>query len=85
MFTSIVALASYREVSLARGIPRTSYIELKGRTISQIGKDLGRRHARTDPLTLVAIVVLAYLDIRDAHFEAARVHLLAFCNLVNIT
>jgi hypothetical protein len=85
MFASVVALASYREVSLARGIPRTSYIELKGRTIRQIGKDLSRGHARTDPLTLVAIVVLAYMDLRDAHFEAARVHLLAFRNLVNIT
>jgi hypothetical protein len=85
MFASVVALASYREVSLATGIPRTSYIQLKGQTIFQIGKDLSNRHTRTDPLTLVAIVVLAYLDIRDAHFEAARVHLLAFCDLVNIT
>jgi hypothetical protein len=85
MFASVVALASYREVSLATGVPRISYIQLKGQTICQIGKDLSNKHTRTDPLTLVAIVVLAYMDIRDDHFEAARVHLLAFCNLVNIT
>lgn len=85
MFASVVALASYREVSLATGFPKTSYIELKGRTISKIGKDLSRRHTRTDPLTLVAIALLAYMDIRETHFDAARVHLLALYSLVNIT
>lgn len=85
MLASLVALASYREVALARGRFESSYIELKGRAISQIGKTLNRRHDRTDPLTLVAIALLAYLDVRDSHLDAARLHLLAVCNLVDIT
>jgi hypothetical protein len=84
MFAGVVALASYREVALARGRSKSSYIELKGRVIAQIGKDLDKQHTRTDPLTLVAISLLAYLDIRDNHFDAARLHLIAFCNLVNL-
>lgn len=85
MLASVVALASYREVALARGRFESSYIELKGRAISKIGKTLNRRHDRTNPLTLVAIALLAYLDVRDSHLDAARLHLLALCNLVDIT
>lgn len=85
MFAGVVALASYREVALARGCPESSYVELKGWTISQIGKNLSRRQNKADPLTLVAIALLAYMDVRDTHFDAARLHLLAVCNLVNIT
>jgi hypothetical protein len=84
MFAGVVALASYREVALAGRCSESSYIELKGRTIFHIGKDLSRRHVKTDPLTMVAIALLAYMDMRDTHFDAARLHLLAICNLVHI-
>ena len=84
MFAVIAALAAYREVALARLCSESSYVELKGRIIFHIGKDLSKRHTKPDPLTLVAIAVLAYMDVRDAHFDAARLHLLALRNLVNI-
>lgn len=84
MFAGLVALASYREVALARRCSESVYLERKGRTIRHIDKDLSRRHPKTDPLTLVAIALLAYMDLRDSHFDAARIHLRAFCKLVNI-
>lgn len=85
MFAGLVAMASYRDVSLGRRRFESSYLELKGRTISQINKDLSRGRAKTDSLTLVAITLLAYMDVRDLHFDAARTHLVAFSNLVDIT
>jgi hypothetical protein len=84
MFAGLVAMTSYRDVSLGRRDFESSYLELKGRAIAQISKDLGRRHAKTDSLTLVAITLLAYMDVRDVHFDAARTHLVAFCNLVDL-
>jgi len=62
MFTGIMALASYREVALAKRCSKSFYLEQKGRAIRHISKDLNRRHSRTDLLTLVAITLLAYLD-----------------------
>jgi len=84
MFAVVAALAAYREVALERRCSESSYIELKGRTIVHIGKDLSSRHAKPDPLTLCAIAVLAYMDVRDFNFGAARLHLLALRNLVDI-
>ena len=84
MFAGIVALASYREVALAKRRSKSFYLERKGRTIRHINKDLSRRCSRTDPLTLVAIALLAYMDLRDNQFHAARIHLCALCKLVNI-
>ncbi|KAM0691579.1 hypothetical protein Q7P36_007778 [Cladosporium allicinum] len=84
MFAGIVALASYREVALAKRCSESFYLERKGRAIRRIDKDLSRRHSRTDPLTLVAIALLAYMDLRDNQFHAARIHLYALCKLVNI-
>ena len=85
MFAGLVAMASYRDVSIGTRRFESSYLELKGRTISQISKDLNKRDAKTHSLTLVTIILLAYMDVRDLHFDAARTHLVAFCNLVDIT
>ena len=84
LFAGIAALAAYREVALARTCSESSYIELKGRTIFHVSKNLSRRHTKADPLTMVAIALLAYMDICDAQFDTARLHLLAVRNLVDI-
>lgn len=85
MFAGLVAMASYRDVSMGTRHFESSYLQLKGQTINRISKDLSRRQAKTHSLTLVTIILLAYMDVRDLHFDAARTHLLAFCNLVDIT
>jgi hypothetical protein len=85
LFAGIAALAAYRDVALATTYPESSYIELKGRTMFHVGRNLSERHTKTDPLTMVAIALLAYMDIRDAQFDTARLHLLAVRNLVDIS
>jgi hypothetical protein len=84
LFAGIAALAAYRELALTRRCSECSYVELKGRTIFYVAKDLSRRQSKTDPLTMVAIALLAWLDVRDTRFHAARLHLLAIRNFVDI-
>lgn len=81
MLAAISAFAIHKQVTLARGRDESAYLSHKGRTIWQISKDLCKPQNSPDPLTMVAIALLAYMDVRDGKFEAAKIHLSAICKL----
>lgn len=66
----------------------TAYIEQKGRVIQDIVANISDNQVATrsgpDTLTLVAIAILGFLDIRDGQFEAAATHLRAVCNFIDM-
>jgi hypothetical protein len=84
MFAAIAAFAFYKEIALSKISPSSAYIKQKGRTMAHIGKGLSRWYEMPDPLTLVAVTLLAYMDVRDSHFDNAGTHLRAVCNLVDM-
>jgi hypothetical protein len=85
MFAAIGAFALHKEVTLAKRPSNSAYLEQKGRTIWHISNDLRQPRCASDPLTMVAIGLLAYMDVRDGHFAAAKTHLEAVRNLVCVS
>lgn len=85
MFAAIGAFALHKEVTLAKRPSNFAYLEQKGRTIWHISNDLRQSHCASDPLTVVAVALLAYMDVRDGNFAAAKTHLEAVRNLVCIS
>lgn len=84
MFAAIGAIAFYKEITLSETCSTSAYIKQKGHAMCRISKSLGRSNARPDPLTLVAVAILAYMDVRDSRFDDARLHLRAVSDLVNM-
>lgn len=66
----------------------TAYLEQKGRLIQDIVANISDTQVATqnapDPLTIVAIAILGFLDIRDGQFEAAATHLRAVCKFIDM-
>lgn len=85
MLAAISAFAIHKQVTLARVRDESVYLDHKGRTIWQISKDLCTPRNSPDPLTMVAIALLAYMDVRDGKFDAAKIHLCAICKLVDFS
>lgn len=85
MFAAIGAFALHKEVTLAKRPSNLAYLEQKGRTIWHISNDLRQPQYASDPLTMVAIGLLAYMDVRDGFFAAAKTHLEAVRNLVPVS
>jgi hypothetical protein len=83
-FAAVGAFALHKEVVMAKRPSNSAYLEQKGRTIRHISNDLCQPHGESDPLTMVAIALLAYMDLRDGNFAATRTHLEAIRNLVSI-
>jgi hypothetical protein len=85
MFAALAAFAFYKEVALSKtSSSSAAYIKQKGRTMAHIGKGLSKWYEMPDPLTLVAVTLLAYMDVRDSHFDDAGTHLRAVRNLVDM-
>lgn len=62
-----------------------AYLEQKGRTIWHISNDLSKPRRASDPLTMVAIGLLAYMDVRGGQFTAAETHLRVVRDLIRIS
>ena len=84
MFAAIGAFALHKEVTLAKRPSNLAYLEQKGRTIWHISNALRHSRCAADPLTMVAVALLAYMDVRDGNFAAAKTHLQAVRNLVPV-
>lgn len=85
MFAAIGAFALHKEVTLAKRPSNSAYLEQKGRTIWHISNDLRQSHCGSDPLTMVAVALLAYMDVRDGNFAAAKTHLEAVRDLICVS
>lgn len=85
VFAAIGAFALHKEVTLAKQPNKSAYLEQKGRTIWQISSDLSQPHRAADPLTIMAIALLGYMEVRDGNYAAAKTHLRAVRDLVCIT
>jgi hypothetical protein len=86
IYAAIGSFALHKKAAILSGregkLGEAQYFEQKGRMIQDIFNDIDKsNHSTTgqslDPLTVVAIAMLAYLDIRDGHLESAGTHLKA--------
>lgn len=85
VFAAIGAFALHKEYTLAGRPSNAAYLEQKGRTIWHISQDLSRPRPVSDPITMVAIALLGYMDLRDGNLVAASTHLRALRNLVKLS
>jgi hypothetical protein len=79
------AFALHKKSILGQGAARSQYYEQKGEIIKNIVTDIKNSTEGPDPLTVLAMGILAYLDIRDYQFEAAGTHLRAVQKFINMS
>lgn len=84
MFNVMSAFAMHKRVSLSEPGSQALYLDKKVKLIQSIQSDLGQAGKAPDPLTIVAIAMLAFFDIRDLYFGAAEHHLRAVSRSVNM-
>lgn len=84
IFSVLGAFALHKKATLAETHAKTEYYEQKGQIIQNIVSDIQRSPDRIDPMTVVAMGILAYFDIRDDQFDAAGTHLRAVRNFVDM-
>jgi hypothetical protein len=85
IFAALGAFALHKKSILGKGAARSQYYEQKGQIIQNIVSDIQKSPNGPDPATVLAMGVLAYLDIRDDQFEAAGTHLRAVRNFIDMT
>jgi hypothetical protein len=87
MYAIMGSFAEHKKAVFS-GKGNAAYIEQKGRVIQDIVANINDAQVATrnapDSLTLVAIAILGFLDIRDGQFEAAATHLRAVCKFVDM-
>jgi hypothetical protein len=84
IFAALGAFALHKKTILGQGGARSQYYEQKGQIIQNIVADIQKSPNGPDPATVLAMGVLAYLDIRDDQFEAAGTHLRAVRNFIDM-
>jgi hypothetical protein len=85
IFAALGAFALHKKTILGQGGARSQYYEQKGQIIQNIVSDIQKSPSDgPDPATVLAMGVLAYLDIRDDQFEAAGTHLRAVRNFIDM-
>jgi hypothetical protein len=94
IYAAIGSFALHKKASILSGreakLGKAQYFEQKGRMIQDIFTDIDKsNHSTTgqglDPLTVVAIAMLAYLDIRDGQMESAGTHLHAVRKFIDMS
>jgi hypothetical protein len=85
IFSVLGAFALHKKATLAETHAKTEYYEQKGQIIQNIVSDIKRSPDNgIDPMTVVAMAILAYFDIRDDQFDAAGTHLRAVRNFIDM-
>jgi hypothetical protein len=84
IFAALGAFALHKKSLLGKAASRSQYYEQKGQIIQNIVTDIRNSSDGPDPATVLAMGVLAYLDIRDDEFEAAGTHLRAVRNFIDM-
>lgn len=85
IFSVLGAFALHKKALLGGPQARPEYIEQKGKIIQNIVSDLRRHPSGPDPSTIVAMAILAYLDIRDNQLDASGTHLQAVAKFVDMS
>jgi len=84
IFSVLGAFALHKKATLAVKDAKSEYYEQKGQIIQNIVSDIQRSSDGVDPMTVVAMAILAYFDIRDDQFDAAGTHLRAVRNFIDM-
>jgi hypothetical protein len=85
IFSVLGAFALHKKATLAETHAKTEYYEQKGQIIQNIVSDIKNSNDNgIDPMTVVAMAILAYFDIRDQTFDAAGTHLRAVRNFIDM-
>lgn len=90
IYAAIGSFALHKKAAILSGREgKAQYFEQKGRMIQDIFTDIDKSNRANngqglDPLTVVAIAMLAYLDIRDGHLESAGTHLRAVRKFIDM-
>jgi hypothetical protein len=84
MFAVLGAFAFHKKATLAGSQAGSNYYTQKDQIIRHIAEDMQRSHGGPDPLTVVAMAMLAYLDIGEDRLDDAGTHLRAVCKFVDM-
>lgn len=91
MYAAMGSFAVYKKAVLSGSPSKAPYYEQKGQMIRDIVANLNPSpnseqgdEQGVDPLTIVAISILGFLEIRDGHLDAADTHLRAVCKFIDM-
>lgn len=84
IFSALGAFALHKKALLGGNQARPDYYEQKGQIIQDIVAEIQRSPNGPNSHTVLAMAVLAYLDIRDDQFDAAATHLRAVRNFIDM-
>lgn len=85
IFSVLGAFALHKKATLEKPQAKSEYYEQKGRIIQNIVSDIQNSPEGPEPNTLVAMSILAYLDIRDDQLDASGTHLRAVSHFIDMT
>lgn len=84
IFAALGAFALHKKSILGVPTARSGYYEQKGQIIQNVVKDIQKSPEGPDPVTVLAMGLLAYLDIRDHNYEASGTHLRAVQSFIDM-
>lgn len=88
MYAAMGSFALHKKAVLSSSQSNAQYYEQKGRMIRDIIANLNTpsdgNQGPVNPLTIAAIAILGYLDIRDAQYDSASTHLRAVCKFIDM-
>lgn len=84
IFAAMGAFALHKKSILGEPAARSGYFEQKGQIIQNIVTDIQKSPEGPSPLTVLAMGLLAYLDIRDHQYEASGTHLRAVQSFIDM-
>jgi hypothetical protein len=85
IFSVVGAFALHKKATLGSGRAKSEYYEQKGRIIQNIISDIKHSPDGPDPMTIAAMSILAYFDIRDEQHDAAATHLSAVRSFIDMS
>lgn len=84
IFSVLGAFALHKKALLGGSAAKPEYYEQKGQIIKSIVSDISQSPSGPDPITVVAMAILAYLDIRDDQLDASGTHLRAVSRFIDM-
>jgi hypothetical protein len=84
IFSVVGAFALHKKATLGSSQAKSEYYERKGRIIQNIISDIQQSPNGPDSITVAAMAILAYFDIRDEQRQSASTHLAAVRKFIDV-
>jgi len=85
IFSVVGAFALHKKATLGSGGAKSEYYGQKGQIIQNIISDIRHSPGGPDSMTVAAMAILAYFDIRDEQHDAAATHLSAVRSFIDMS